>query len=137
MYQDSDTVASEGGDMNPMESRICAAVLNRNLTHSSFRLYCALVVFLKGRIEKTATGVSVPVLKRTVPGVKGKPLSDGSLRESLRELQAEGLIEVAGPKWSKVSLQVRLDDGGDDPGITREQIAASAANVITHRGPSR
>jgi len=32
---------------------------------------------------------------------------------------------------------VRLDDGGDDPGITREQIAASAANVITHRGPSR
>ncbi|AYD81212.1 hypothetical protein SEA_JUSTBECAUSE_43 [Streptomyces phage JustBecause] len=120
-----------------MESRICAAVLNRNLTHSSFRLYCALVVLLKGRIEKTATEVSVPVLKRTVPGVKGKPLSDGSLRESLRELQAEGLIEVTGPKWSKVSLQVRLDDGGDDPGVTREQIAASAANVITRRGPSR
>jgi DNA-binding HxlR family transcriptional regulator len=90
--------------------RICAALLNRGLTHSSFRLYCALVMLLNGESHEVTTALSTPELKALVPGVKGKPLSDPSLRDSLRELENEGLIEIAGPRWSKVSVQVRLTE---------------------------
>lgn len=107
--------------MNLEERCIRAALLNRNLTHSSFRLYCAVVILLKGRSQDVTTGISVETLKALLPGVRGKPLGEGALRENLRELLAEKLIEVAGPHWSKVSLQVRLLDP-EPPGSHLEDV---------------
>lgn len=96
--------------METVADRICLALLDRELTHSSFRLYCVLAVLLNGESREVTTGLSTAELKALVPGVKGKPLSEASLRENLRELEDRGLIGIVGPRWSKVSLQVRLTE---------------------------
>lgn len=108
--------------MSDVESRVCSVLLDRGLTHSAFRLYCAIAVLLDGESRDVTTGVAVSELKALVPGVKGKPLGESSLRAGLRELQAHGLIEIAGPQWSKISLQLRLLGGGEDPDDVRARL---------------
>lgn len=94
--------------MDPVKSRIRSASLNRDLTHSTFRLYTVLVIALDGQVRTEGVDLSVPKLRDLIPGVKGKPLSSSALRQSLQELVAAGLIEIDGPQWSKFSLRVRL-----------------------------
>lgn len=95
------------------ETRIGIALLNRDITHSSFRLYAALAAALQGHGSGFAE-IYVEGLKAEVPGVKGKPLGEGPLRENLRELERLDLIEMTGRKWSKHRIHVRLKelDGG-------------------------
>jgi hypothetical protein len=112
--------------VNARSNRMCTALLNRDLTHSSFRLYVALAMALDERTEDVTTGISVEALKALVPGVRGKPLGEGALREGLRDLQREGLIEVIGPQWSKISLQVRLLE----PRIERDPPAERLKSVL-------
>lgn len=92
---------------------ICAALVNREITHSSFRLYAALAAVLHDR-GPGFTEIDVDGLKAEVPGVKGKPLGEGPLRDNLRELERLGLIETTGRKWSRYRIHVRLadQDGG-------------------------
>lgn len=116
--------------VNLVEERLCAALVNRNLTHNSFRVYAALVFLLDGKISRErTTAISVPLLKELVPGVRGKPPGETAFRDALRELQEEGLIEVIGPQWSKTQLHLRLLDLREDPGSTLERIKQALLNV--------
>ncbi|WGV35749.1 hypothetical protein SEA_FRANKENWEENIE_56 [Streptomyces phage Frankenweenie] len=109
--------------MNPVEARICDALVNRNLTHNSFRVYAALAFLLNGEINRErTTATSVPLLKELVPGVRGKPLGETAFRDALRELQEEGLIEIIGPQWSKAELHLRLLELRKDPESTLKQV---------------
>lgn len=94
--------------MNLANNRIRAALLNRDLTHSAFRLYMALEQLLADREPEYAITLSVPKLKALLPGVKGKEFGEGPLRDALRDLQDAGLIEVFGAHWSKIYIQVSL-----------------------------
>lgn len=102
--------------MDQTSTRICSALTSRELTHSSFRLYTALVIALGGEHRVQFTEISVESLKEQIPGVRGKPLSDGVLRENLRELQRAGLIALTGAQWSKFIVRVKLLNHGLDPG---------------------
>lgn len=116
--------------MNPVEERICAALVNRNLTHNSFRVYAAMVFLLDGKISRErTTAVSVPVLKELIPGVRGKRPSETAFRDALRELQEEGLIEIIGPQWSKVQLHLRLLELREDPASVLARIKQALLNV--------
>lgn len=79
-----------------MMSEIASAAINRNLSHSAFRVY----VFLSMAADRSSLkGSFVPVgfeeAVRTLPGVKGKPMKISTLRENLRELRRLGLVETA------------------------------------------
>lgn len=107
-----------------LDSRICSALLDREITHSAFRLYVALVLVVPHRKRTDFAEIHVDKLKEAVPGVRGKPLGDGPLRENLQELQRLGLIEMAGRPWSRYRVHVKLKgrpvSGG--PERLREQI---------------
>lgn len=115
--------------MTSTERCLLAALLNPNLTHSSFRLYAALVILLDGESREVTTAVSVPELKKLLPGVKGKPVGNGTLHEGVRDLQREGLIEVIGPQWSKVSLQVRLLNPKPSPAAERSRLRSALLSL--------
>jgi len=93
-------------------TQICTVLADREITHSSFRLYVALAAVLGSQSGGFAE-IDVEGLKAAVPGVKGKPLGEGALRENLRELERLGLIEMAGRRWSKYRIHIRL--GRTDP----------------------
>lgn len=114
--------------MTHANDRIRAALLNRSLTHSAFRLYVALEQLLIGRDPEYPTVLSVPKLKELLPGVKGKEFGEGPLREALRDLQDAGLIEVIGAQWSKVAVQVVLS------GARTDRVTDSAFSDILLRG---
>jgi hypothetical protein len=116
--------------VNPVEGRICAALVNRNLTHNSFRVYAAMVLLLDGKSSRErTTAVSVPVLKELIPGVRGKQPGETAFRDALRELQEEGLIEIIGPQWSKVQLHLRLLELREDPASVLARIKQALLNV--------
>lgn len=117
-------------NVNPAEERICAALVNRNLTHNSFRVYAAMVLLLDGKFSRErTTAVSVPVLKEVIPGVRGKQLGETAFRDALRELQEEGLIEIIGPQWSKVELHLRLLELRGDPASVLGRIKKALLNT--------
>lgn len=91
-----------------LDNQICSALINREITHSAFRLYVALVLVVPHRKQTDFAEIRVDRLKEAVPGVRGKPLGDGPLRENLRELQRLGLIEMAGRPWSRHHVHVKL-----------------------------
>lgn len=91
-------------------TRACSALLNREITHSAFRLYVALALAVPQRKQTDFAEIYVDKMKEAVPGVRGKPLGEGPLRENLKELQRLGLIEMAGRQWSRYRIHVKLKD---------------------------
>lgn len=112
--------------------RICAALLHREITHSAFRLYVALATVVPARKQNDFAEIYVDKLKEAVPGVRGKPLGEGPLRENLKELQRLGLIEMAGRQWSRHHIHVKLTDwpmGGDGPDELRNLLVVPEAQA--------
>lgn len=107
-----------------LNNQICSALLNREVTHSALRLYVALALVVPHQKQTDFAEIYVDRLKEAIPGVRGKPLGDGPLRENLRELQRLDLIELAGHPWSRHSVHVKLRNRpvSDTPEGLREQI---------------
>jgi hypothetical protein len=107
-----------------LNAKVCSALLNREITHSAFRLYVALVLVVPQQKRSDFAEIYVDKLKEAVPGVRGKPLGDGPLRESLQELQRLGLIEMAGRPWSRYRIHVKLPNrsAGTSPEDLQKQI---------------
>ena len=122
--------------MSEALTNITSAAMNRDLTHSAFRLYVALVVALDSENPRAYVGISVEALKATVPGVRGRPLGDSSLRANLRELQEAGLISTAGAQWSKFAIQVRLLDPPLDP-LVKDVVRDNLLNLPSWIASSR
>lgn len=89
-------------------SEISSAVINRNMSHSAFRLYVLLVLAADRSVPDGGfTPVSYEALTKTLPGVKGKPVVLSTIRENLRELRKAGLVETASMASGEYAL-IRL-----------------------------
>lgn len=77
-------------------SEIRAAAVDREVSHSAFRLYTLLTVAADRSIPKGGfMAVSFEGVMKLLPGVKGKPVVLSTVRENLRELRRAGLIDMA------------------------------------------
>jgi hypothetical protein len=93
-------------------TRIYSALLNREVSHSAFRLYGALVAMLGGESRPEFTPVSIAGLGSVVPGVRGKQISETTLRDNVRELQYAGLVATRQASRPKDFLLVKLLNHG-------------------------
>lgn len=107
-----------------LDNQICFALLNREITHSAFRLYVALVLIVPHEKRTDFAEIYVDRLREAVPGVRGKPLGNGSLRKNLQELQRLDLIELAGRPWSMYCVHVKLKGRlvADGPARLRDRL---------------
>lgn len=77
-------------------AEVRSAALNRNISHSAFRLYTLLSVSADRTIPKGGfASVSYAGLMKLLPGVKGKPVVLSTVKANLRELRRAYLIETS------------------------------------------
>lgn len=90
-------------------SEVASVAANRNITHAAFRLYVFLVMAADRRIPKGGFApVGYEEIATVLPGVKGKPVTRTTLRDSLRELRQFGLIETAQSQEPSKYILVKL-----------------------------
>lgn len=77
-------------------AEVRSAAVNRNVSHSSFRLYTLLSISADRSIPKGGfAAISYEGLMELLPGVKGKPVVLSTIKANLRELRQSRLIETA------------------------------------------